>query len=80
MNIQSKLMWIFNIKYFNTCMLGNFHAFSSSADIFQNQLFRKTLSGIPTECQTILDPYQARHFVRPDLGSNFLQKLSEEDT
>ena len=27
-----------------------------------------------------LDPDQARHFVRPDLGPNYLQKLSADDT
>ena len=30
-----------------------FHAFLSSADFFQNQLFGKILSGIPLECQTV---------------------------
>ena len=34
-------------------MLGNLHAFLSSADFFQNQLFRKILSGIPSECLTV---------------------------
>ena len=29
-----------------------FYHFLSSADFFQNQLFRKNLSGIPSECQT----------------------------
>ena len=29
-----------------------FHEFLLSADFFQNQLFQKNLSGIPTECQT----------------------------
>ena len=34
------------------CPLGKFSCFLSSADFFfQNQLFRKTLSGIPPECQ-----------------------------
>ena len=28
------------------------HAFLSSGDYFQNQLFRKIISGIPSECQT----------------------------
>ena len=27
-----------------------------------------------------LDPDQARHFVWPDLGLNFLQRLSADDT
>ena len=32
---------------------GNFASLLSSADFFQNQLFRKILSGIPSECQTV---------------------------
>ena len=38
------------------------HALLSSADFFQNQLFLKNLSGIPSESNS-LDPDQARHFV-----------------
>ena len=34
-------------------LMSPMHAFSSSADIFQNQLFRKILSGIPSMCQTV---------------------------
>ena len=33
------------------CLMGNFSCFLSSADFFQNHLFRKILSGIPSECQ-----------------------------
>ena len=48
-----------------------FHVcFLSSADIFQNKLFEKVLSGIPSECQT---------FVRPDLGPNCLPRLALVD-
>ena len=36
----------------NTSRLGNFHAFCRLLIYFQNQLFRKILSGIPSECQT----------------------------
>ena len=58
--------------------------FLSSADFFQNQLFRKILSGIPSVSNS-LDPDQARLFVEPeivwpDLGPNYLQKLSADDT
>ena len=35
------------------CLLGNFACFLSSADFFQNRLFQKILSGIPSECQTV---------------------------
>ena len=48
--------------------------------IFLNQLFRKILLGIPSECQTVLDPDQVRRFVGPDLGPNCVQKLSSDDT
>ena len=35
-------------------MLGNFHTFLSSADIFfQNELFQKIISRIPSQCQKI---------------------------
>ena len=51
----------------------------SSADFFQNQLFRKILSGIPSVSYS-LDPDQARQNVGPDLGPICLQKLSADDT
>ena len=43
-----------------------FHAFLSSADFFQNQVFRKIISGIPSECQT--DWIQ----IRPDILSGLI--------
>ena len=46
----------------------------SSADFFQNQLFRKALSGIPSVSNS-LDPDQAQHYVGPDLCPNCLQKI-----
>ena len=49
------------------------HAFLSSADIFQNKLFKKILLGSNT-----LDPDQARQNVGPDLGPNCLQRLSAD--
>ena len=54
--------------------------FLSSADFFQNQLFRKILSGIPSGVSNSLDPDQARQNVGPDLGPNCLQRLSADDT
>ena len=47
---------------------------------FKINFFRKILSGIPSECQTVFDPDQARHFVGSDLGPNCLQRLSADDT
>ena len=38
---------------FNSAHWVILHAFLLSADFFQNQLFRKILSGIPSECQTV---------------------------
>ena len=43
---------------------------------FQNQLFRKILSGIPPECQPVLIQIRPDLFIGPDLGPNRLQKLS----
>ena len=43
-----------------------FHVFMSSSDFFENQLFRKIISGIPSECQTVWI-----HF-RPDILSGLI--------
>ena len=47
------------------------------SDFFQNQLFRKILSAIPSVSNR-LDPYEARRLAGPDLGSNCLQWLSAD--
>ena len=49
------------------CML----AFQSSGDIPS-----KIISRIPSECQSVLDPGQARHFGEPDLDLNCLHRVS----
>ena len=57
-------------------MLGNLHAFLSSLDIFQNELFQKS-----SFKNTIsLDPDQALCFVGPGIGPYCLQRLSADDT
>ena len=68
------------LQCFTLCLLGNFCAFLSSADFFQNQLFRKTLSRITIRMLNSLDPDQARQNVGPDLGPNCLQRLSADGT
>ena len=56
-----------------------FHAFLSSADFFQNKImnnsFRNTIW-----VSNRLDPDQAGRFVSPDLGPNYYQELSADDT
>ena len=47
---------------------------------FQNQLFRKIISEISSECQTVLIQIRPNFFVRSDLGPNCLQRLSADDT
>ena len=59
------------------CLL--LHAFLSSADFFKNQLFRKILSEIPSECEIVWTQIRSDLFVGPDLGPNCLQRLSEKD-
>ena len=51
----------------------------SSAELFQNQLFQKILSGTLSDLSNSLDPDQDRHFVGPDLGPYCLQRLSADD-
>ena len=46
---------------------GKFFTLFVDCLFFQNQLFRKVLLGIPSECQT-------------DLGPNYLQRLSADAT
>ena len=54
------------------------HAFCRLLIFFQNQLFGKIPSGMPSLSNS-LDPDQARHIVGPDLGPNCLQRLSADD-
>ena len=51
----------------------------SSAELFQNQLFQKILSGTLSDLSNSLDPDQDRQNVGPDLGPNCLQRLSADD-
>ena len=71
-NILSGLIWIQTVcQGYQLTALADLlfaywvilHAFLSSADFFQNQLFRKVLSGVPSECQTV------RIQIRPDILS-----------
>ena len=63
------------------CMLGNCHAFLSSAEVFFFKInslkksFRNTI-----RMSNSLDPDQARRFVGPDLGPNCLPRFSPDDT
>ena len=59
------------------CMMGNFHAFLSSADFFKIT-FSKTSFKNTIRVSNGLDPDQDRRFVGPDLGTNCLQRLSAD--
>ena len=58
------------------CLLGIFLAFLLSADIFQNQHFRKNSSENTIRLSNGLGPDQDPHSVGPHLGPNCLQRLS----
>ena len=47
---------------------------------FQKNFFRKKYFRNTIRVSNCLDPDQARHYVGPDLGPNYLQKLSADDT
>ena len=64
---MSGLIWVPNcLQKLSADDARSFHALLSSADFFQNQLFRKITSGIPSECQT--DWIQ----IRPDIMSGLI--------
>ena len=65
---------------FNSSLPGKFFAFLSFADFFQNQLFSKNSFRNTIWVSNRLGPDQARHFVGPDMGPNYLQKLSADNT
>ena len=50
-----------------------------SVDFFQDQLFENPFRNT-IRVSNSLDPDQAQHFVRPDLGPNCLQRLSADDS
>ena len=51
-----------------------------SADFFSNSTFSKNYFWNTTRVSNSLDPGQAQLFVRPDLGSDCLQRLSADNT
>ena len=57
--------------------MADFHAFLPSFKI--NFFFKNSFENTVRESNS-LDPYQARHFVGPDLGPKCLQKLSVDGT
>ena len=66
------------------CMLGNFASFCRlMIFVFKINVitFQKCLSDIPYNIRLLqsLDPDQDRHNVGPDLGPNYLQRLSAND-
>ena len=70
----------YEIVKLTLCLLGDFHAFLSSAIFFfKINYFEKFFKEYHHSANS-LDPDQARRFVGPDLGSNCLQKLSADDT
>ena len=71
--------WRFKGKFFACWVI--LHAFLSSADFFQNQLFLKIISQIlAIRVSSSLDPDQVQQNVGPDLDPNCLQWLSADDT
>ena len=54
--------------------------FLSSDDFFSKPTFLKKIIRNTIRLSNSLDPDQARNFVRPDLGSNCLKRLSSDDT
>ena len=62
------------------CLLGIFPAFLLSSDFFLKSSFSKKSFRNMIRVSNSLDPGQAWHSVRPNLGPNCLQKLSADGT
>ena len=60
-------------------MLGLFYEFCRVLTFFQNYCFQKKSFRDIIRVSNGLKPVQARHFCRPDLGSNCLHRLSADD-
>ena len=58
------------------CLLGNFACLFCRLLIFFKIILKKKIRNT-IRVSNSLDPDQARHFVRPDLGPNCLQSLSK---
>ena len=65
----------------NSLPSGKFFCFFCRLLIFfQNQLFRKSLPGITSECQTVWLQIRPASLLGPDLGPNCFQKFLADDT
>ena len=77
-------VWHFILIISSTlCMLGNFACFFAVCGFFfRTNFFKKNPSGILSGSPWVsngLDPDQAWHVVRPDLGPNCMQRLSADN-
>ena len=70
-----EVRWWVNFAYWEI-----FNVLLSFADLFSKSSFWQKFFRNTTRVSNSLDPDQALHFVRADLGPNCLQKLSEDDT
>ena len=52
-NYKLNIMLVKHLAKINSATWEFFHEFLKSADFFQNQLYRKIISGIPSDCQTV---------------------------
>ena len=69
-----------NILKFNSLPHGKFFMLFVVCWFFSKSTFLKNSSRNTIWVSNRLDPDQARHFVRTDLGPNCLQRLSADDT
>ena len=64
-------------------MLGNFSCFCCRLltffKIYQNLIFQKKIFQEHYQCDRCVDPDQDQHFVWPDLGPYFLQRLAADN-
>ena len=74
-HFEADFLWKVSLKILNSgLILKTF----THVNCFQNQCFEILIQEYYQGAKH-LNPYQVRHFVRPDVGRNFLQRLSADD-
>ena len=71
---------IYGFTAFSSLPLGNFACFIVFCWFFSKSTFSKNSFRNTFRVSSKLDTDQSRHFVGPDLGPNYLQRLTADDT
>ena len=77
---HTSILLFFSINSLTLCLLDYLSCFCRLLIFLPKSFFQKKSFRNIIRVSNSLGPGQARHFVGPDLGPNFLQRLSADDT